>query len=87
MAKIPTFKSEEEESEFWDTHDSTDYLDDTEEVEVELSPGLVQAIRGRYIIQLEPNQRKRLEKIAKRKHTDPQELITGWVNQAIGKNA
>jgi predicted DNA binding CopG/RHH family protein len=25
--KIPTFKSEQEEAEFWKTHDSTDYLD------------------------------------------------------------
>ena len=87
MAKIPTLKTEKEEAEFWDTHDSTDYIDDTEEVEVELSPELVKAIRGRYVIQLEPNQRKKLEKIAEREHTDPQELITGWVKQAIGKNA
>ena len=35
MAKIPEFKNEEEEAEFWDTHDSTDYLDQTEEVDVE----------------------------------------------------
>ena len=25
--KIPTFKSKKEEKEFWDTHDSTDYID------------------------------------------------------------
>ena len=29
MAKIPEFKSIEEESTFWETHDSMDYLDDT----------------------------------------------------------
>jgi len=27
LKKIPKFKSEEEEREFWSTHDSTDYLD------------------------------------------------------------
>jgi len=27
MKKIPDFKNEEEEREFWDTHDSTEYLD------------------------------------------------------------
>ena len=27
LKKIPDFKSLEEESEFWDTHDSTDYVD------------------------------------------------------------
>ena len=25
--KIPTFKSEDEEREFWDSHDSTDFID------------------------------------------------------------
>ena len=33
MAKIPEFKTEEEEQKFWDTHDSTDYLSDMEEIE------------------------------------------------------
>lgn len=33
MAKIPKFKSLEEESEFWDTHSVLDYLEDTEPVE------------------------------------------------------
>lgn len=28
--KVPKFKTKKEEREFWDTHDSTDYLDDFE---------------------------------------------------------
>jgi len=32
MAKIPEFKTLEEEQEFWQTHSAVDYLDDTEEV-------------------------------------------------------
>jgi predicted DNA binding CopG/RHH family protein len=27
LKKIPTFKSDEEEAKFWDTHDTTDYID------------------------------------------------------------
>jgi hypothetical protein len=27
LKKLPKFKSEEEEREFWSTHDSTEYLD------------------------------------------------------------
>lgn len=27
MKKIPEFKTEQEEREFWETHDSTDYVD------------------------------------------------------------
>ncbi|HUD06792.1 MAG TPA: BrnA antitoxin family protein [Candidatus Saccharimonadales bacterium] len=27
LKKIPTFKNDEEEAEFWDSHDTTDYID------------------------------------------------------------
>ncbi len=30
--RVPEFATEQEEREFWDTHDSTYYLDDTEDV-------------------------------------------------------
>ncbi|MDI6791591.1 MAG: CopG family antitoxin [bacterium] len=36
--KLPEFKSEEEEAEFWDTRSLTDYLDELEEVTLEWSP-------------------------------------------------
>ena len=32
--RIPNFKTDEEVAEFWETHDFTDYLDDTEEVDI-----------------------------------------------------
>lgn len=35
--KIPRFKSEDEERDFWATHDFTDYLDQFEPVELDLS--------------------------------------------------
>ena len=34
--KVPEFKSEEEEFEFWSTHDSADLMDEGEEVEFRL---------------------------------------------------
>ncbi|MBI2049550.1 BrnA antitoxin family protein [Candidatus Roizmanbacteria bacterium] len=37
IKKIPRFKSEDEEREFWDTHDLTDYLDHFKPVELDLS--------------------------------------------------
>lgn len=40
--KIPKFRSEEEEAEFWDTHDTTEFWDETEEVppeEIEIDQG------------------------------------------------
>lgn len=37
---IPAFKSEREEAEFWDTHDSTEYVDWDKAVKLEPHPAL-----------------------------------------------
>lgn len=37
MKQIPRFKNENEEREFWATHDLTDYIDQFEEVKMDLS--------------------------------------------------
>lgn len=34
---IPKFKNEDEERDFWDTHDTTDYFDMSHEVKLDLS--------------------------------------------------
>lgn len=34
LKKIPKFKNEDEEAEFWNTHDSTDYIDWSKAVRV-----------------------------------------------------
>ena len=42
--KIPKFKNEDEEREFWATHDTTNYLDSFEPVELHL-PNLKQTTK------------------------------------------
>lgn len=37
VKKMPRFRSEDEEREFWDTHDALDYFDTTKPVELDLS--------------------------------------------------
>jgi len=37
MKKIPKFKTEKEEADFWATHDSTDYLSDTSEMNAQFT--------------------------------------------------
>ena len=37
---IPEFATREEEAEFWDTHDFTDYWDELEPANVTVSPNL-----------------------------------------------
>jgi len=34
VMKIPEFKTEEEEAQFWETHSLADYMDELEEVEL-----------------------------------------------------
>lgn len=46
-SRIPEFKSIEEEAEFWDTHDITDFLDELEPAEFELSPELRRKLEER----------------------------------------
>ena len=40
LKSIPKFKSSEEEVEFWDTHDSTEYLDWGKAVTLEVDPSI-----------------------------------------------
>lgn len=37
IKKMPRFKNEDEEREFWDTHEALDYFDTSEEVKFDLS--------------------------------------------------
>jgi predicted DNA binding CopG/RHH family protein len=56
--KVPKFKTRKEEREFWDTHDSTDFLDDfkpakdvvfvrpkKEVISLRLEPGIIKKLR------------------------------------------
>ena len=48
MKKIPKFKNEDEEREFWATHDSTDYFDMSTAIRVKFPPKIAtQAISVR----------------------------------------
>jgi len=50
MAKLPTFSSVEAESDFWDTHDFTDFLAESAAVDGESLP----VRRGRISLDLDP---------------------------------
>ena len=78
---IPTFKSEQEEARFWDTHDSADYLDDTEPEEaifVDARP------RKRSIsLRIDADAIDELRNIAGRKGIGYQTLIRMWVMERL----
>ena len=83
MAKIPKFASEQEESDFWDTHDSTDYLDDTtpeDVIFVDARPNKTQIS-----LRLEPDTIAKLKEVARRKGVGYQTLIRMWVMERLGQ--
>lgn len=86
MAKIPKMKDEDEIDIFWSTHEFTDFLDDTEDVDIELEKELKEKIIIRSFLAtlgLKPDQTTLLEKIAHRKSVSIKELLLGWILKGI----
>lgn len=89
VKKIPKFKTEEEEARFWDEHDTMEFVDDFESVEVEIDSELEAEILNKrelkkpVTLRLEPNQIEAVKKIANSKGLPYQTLIRMWINEAI----
>ena len=60
--KIPRFKSRQEEAEFWDKADVTDYFDESDEVEIEVAKPLSHIIS----VRLDQEHMRKLSGLAKR---------------------
>lgn len=75
QGKIPSFSSIEEEAEFWDTHDSTDFLDSLVPVEVTIGPNFPRSVT----LQLSPDEGDALDPQAKREGIEPSTLAKRWV--------
>ena len=81
MGKIPAFRSEQEEGEFWDTHDSTDFFEDTKEV------------NGRFVgprprktlisLRLDPETIEGLKDLASQQGLGYQTLLRTWVIERL----
>lgn len=72
---IPEFASIEEEAEFWDTHDTTDYEDEFKPVRVRFAKNLSQGIT----IRLDPETLAELRTRAKEQGIGPTTLIRMWI--------
>jgi predicted DNA binding CopG/RHH family protein len=91
--KIPKFKSEQEEIEFWDTHSSVNYLEDSEEVKdpPELSDELKEKIIGRkqkkrlLTLRLDQELIDRTKEIAQRKAIGYQTLMRMWIAESLNR--
>ncbi len=81
MKKIPKFKSEKEEADFWETHDSTDYLSETKEVKVKFTRPHKKLVS----LRLDEKTIKELKKTANSKGIGYLQLIRMWVLERLKK--
>ena len=85
LLPIPDFKNEDEEFEFWSTHDTTDYVDWSKSDDVAF-PNL----RLTSNVDLKLKQAllmHEVENLAKKKHTSKEELILRFLSDGIKREA
>jgi predicted DNA binding CopG/RHH family protein len=81
MSKIPKFVSEQEEAEFWAAHDSTEFLDETEAVDVTFIDS--RPPKKQIALRLDGETIDALKAVASRKGIGYQTLIRLWVNERL----
>jgi len=81
--RIPKFKDEDEEFEFWSTRDSTEFFSETEEVNERLEVSKTR--KKRITMLLEPKLKAQLQKIAEEKGIGYQTLIQMWLKEKVNE--
>ncbi|MGI0133806.1 MAG: CopG family antitoxin [Candidatus Micrarchaeaceae archaeon] len=85
LKEIPDFKSEEEEFEFWATHDSTDYIDWTKSQEVTF-PNLKPTDELLPLF-LDTDITKDLKVLAKERSIDLAALAAQYIREGVRRDA
>ena len=83
MAKLPKFANEQEEAEFWETHDSTGYLDNTLPVRVTFVDA--REPKKQISLRLDNDTIEMLKAVARTKGIGYQTLIRLWVNERLAQ--
>ena len=82
--KIPEFKSYEEEAEFWDIHDTTDFLDEFRPVNVIYRPkNKVESLT----IKLTTEMKSALSRYARDRQLGVSSLARAWIIEKLGEAA
>ncbi|MDQ3655169.1 MAG: BrnA antitoxin family protein [Chloroflexota bacterium] len=81
--RIPSFKNIEEEAEFWDTHDTADFPDEFELVNVTIGGDLAE----RLTIRLDGADRAELTRRARAKGVGPSTLVRMWVKERLDQES
>ncbi len=83
MTKLPQFADETEEAEFWATHDSTGYLDNTEPIVVTFVDARVP--KKLISVRFDNETIESLKTVACTKGIGYQTLIRIWVNERLAQ--
>lgn len=91
MKKLPRFKSQEEEAEYWMSHDTSDFWDAFEDIQTpaEVQPKLLSEIRHRHekskaiSIRLYPSQLRMAKAIANKKHVPYQTILRNLIEEGL----
>ena len=80
-SRIPEFASREEEAEFWDTHDFTDYLDELEPVKVRVVNPLSASVQVRFDAETDHELEVRAQEQGVKKSTLVRMVVKEWLRQ------
>ncbi len=84
VSRIPKFKTYAEEAKFWDTHNVTDFEDETEDVDIifELHKPKDETV----MLRLQKGLKDRLAKAAKSKGLNVSSLARMWLMEKLQSN-
>ena len=83
MSKLPTFDSAEQESEFWDTHDATDFLDQTVPTDERFE--IARPSKNLISLRLDSATMDQLRSLAAELRLSDTALVRTWVLERLGK--
>ena len=81
ISKIPKFKSIQEEAEFWDTHDFTEFMDELTPVKMRVTLG--QPKEETLTVRLQTKLKARLASIATEMGVNTSTLARMWIVEKI----
>jgi predicted DNA binding CopG/RHH family protein len=86
IRQVPKFRKEQDEREFWNTHDTTDYLDfsDSNRVEIEFDPGVEAPVKS-ISLRLPREMLNQLKVLANEKDIPYESLIKVFLAEKIAQ--
>lgn len=78
-SKIPRFKNREEEARFWETHDTTEFEDEFEEVRIKVAKPLIHVLA----VRLDAKTIDRLAAVGRKKGIGPSTLARMWLLEQL----